>query len=149
MPLTITTEIVLERPIDEVWRAFDSPENLKRWQPTLEAFETVSGTPGHPGAVSRLTYLEGGRQVVLTETVVVRREPDHFAGSYDTGQATNRVANHFVAIDAGRTRWRLECEFAFRGAWKLLTPFVRGAIERRTRADVERFKECLEAGRFD
>lgn len=149
MPLQFTTEVVLERPIHEVWRAFDSTENMKRWQPTLESFVHVSGTPGQPGAVSRLTYLEGKRTVVLTETVSERREPEYFAGSYDSGMACNRIANHFVAIDGNRTQWKMECEFVFRGVWKLLTPLFRGAIEQRTRQDVERFKECLESGKLD
>lgn len=149
MAIRFTTEVVLERPLGEVWRAFDSTENMKRWQPTLESFEPVSGTPGQPGAVSRLTYLEGKRQVVLTETISERRELEYFAGTYDSGMALNRIANHFAAVDAERTHWRMECEFAFRGLWKVAAPLFRGAIERRTREDLERFKECLEAGRFD
>ncbi len=148
MPLSFTTEVVLERPIRDVWRAFDSVENMKVWQPTLQSFETVSGTPGQPGAVSRLTYLEGKRRIVLTESITERREPEYFAGSYDRGMAENRIANHFVAVDPTRTQWRMECEFVFRGFWKLLTPLFRGAIEKRTRQDVHRFKECLEAGSF-
>lgn len=149
MSLQFTTEVVLERPIAEVWRAFDSTENMKRWQPTLESFDHVSGEPGQPGAVSRLTYLEGKRTVVLTETVRERREPEYFAGSYDSGMAFNRIANRFAAIDGNRTQWRMECEFVFRGFWKLLTPLFRKAIEQRTREDIQRFKECLEAGKFD
>jgi uncharacterized protein YndB with AHSA1/START domain len=149
MPLRFTTEVVLERSIGEVWRAFDSPANLKRWQPTLESFEPVSGTPGQPGAVSRLTYQEGKRTVVLTETVSERREPGYFAGAYDSGMALNRIANHFVAVDAGRTQWRMECEFVFRGFWRLLAPLFRRAIEQRTREDIERFKQCLESGTLD
>lgn len=149
MPIRFTTELVLERPIADVWRAFDNPENMSRWQPTLESFEPVSGTPGQPGAVSRLTYLEGKRQMVLVETITARREPGHFAGTYDSGMAINRMVNHFIALDTGRTHWKIECEFVFSGVWRLLTPFFRAPIERRTRTDVERFKECLEAGRFE
>jgi len=148
MPIQITTELVLERPIGEVWRAFDSPDNMRRWQPTLESFEPVEGTPGQPGAVSRLTYLEGKQRMVLLETITERREPEHFAGTYASGMATNRMVNRFVALDSTRTHWQVECEFVFHGAWRFLAPFFRASIERRTRADVERFKECLETGRF-
>lgn len=149
MSLHFTSELVLERPIATVWRAFDSPENLKRWQPTLESFEPVSGTPGQPGAVSRLVYREGKREVVMTEHVTERREPEHFAGYYDTGMARNDIVNRFTAIDANRTQWKLECEFHFRGVWRFLAPLFRGAIERRTCADTQRFKECLERGELD
>ncbi len=149
MPMRFTTELVLERSIAQVWQAFDSPEQMQAWQPTLESFEAVTGTPGQPGAVSRLTYLEGKRTMVLVETITERREPELFAGTYDSGMALNRMTNRFSALDADRTHWKIECEFVFRGFWRLLAPFFRAPIERRTRADVERFKEWLEAGRFE
>jgi len=97
MPIRFTTELVLERPIAEVWRAFDDPGNMPRWQPTLESFETVSGTPGQPGAVSRLTYAEGKHQMVLVETITERREPGYFAGTYASGTTINRMVNRFMA----------------------------------------------------
>ena len=74
MKLTIETE--LNRSRTAVWRAFDNPENVKKWQPTLQSFAAQSGTPGQPGAVSKLTYQENGREVVLIETIISRSEPE-------------------------------------------------------------------------
>jgi uncharacterized protein YndB with AHSA1/START domain len=56
MPQRFTSELQTARPVEMVWKAFDHPDNLHRWQPTLVSFTPVSGTPGRPSAVSRLTY---------------------------------------------------------------------------------------------
>jgi len=139
-------EVALERDRAAVWKAFDNPDNMKKWQPTLESFERVSGTPGQPGAVSRLTYKEGKRTIVLTETITLRREPEEFGGTYDSGTALNEIHNRFEEAGARRTRWIVTSDFQFRGFWRLLGPLLRGAIRKRTIEDLSRFKQKLESG---
>jgi hypothetical protein len=146
MRLTITTD--LDRPRDVVWRAFDNPGNMRIWQPTLEEFEPVSGTPGQPGSVARLTYREGKSTIVLTETITARGEPDSFAGYYDSGHARNTVSNRFIDLGDGRTRWEMEGDFQFRGFFRLLAPLFRGMVQRRMVDDCRRFKTTLEEGRL-
>lgn len=144
--MRMTVEVTLDKNRQEVWKAFDSTANMRKWQPTLKSFERVSGTPGQVGAVSRLTYDERGRSIVLTETITLRQELVAFAGTYDSGHAVNTVQNSFTEVAPGRTKWVMEADFLFRGFFKLMAPFIRGTIEKRIRADVERFKTLLEAG---
>jgi len=142
----LTFEFLLERGRAAVWRAFDNPDNLKKWQPTLQSFEGISGTPGQPGAVSRLTYREGSRTVVLTETIAIRQEPEEFAGTYDSGMAANTVHNRFEEAGADRTRWIITADFQFQGIWRALGFLFRGSIRKRMVEDLNRFKQLLEAG---
>ena len=58
--------------------------------------------------------------------------------------ATNSIKNHFVVLDAKRTKWVMDCEFEFHGFWKLLGPLMKGAIKKRTSQDVNRFKQMAE-----
>ena len=59
---------------------FDNPDNMKYWQKGLQSFEHVSGTPGQPGAVSKLIYKMGNRMVEMKETITERDLPKTFAG---------------------------------------------------------------------
>jgi hypothetical protein len=142
--MQFTVETVIEASREAVWKAFDNPSNLKRWQPTLQSFEAVSGAPGLPGAVSRLIYKEHGREIVLTETISLRREPEEFAGEYDSGTAANAVHNRFEPLGSGRTRWTMNASFRFRGGWRFFTWLFRGAIAKRLREDCDRFKALAE-----
>ena len=80
MKYTVETEINL--PIARVVELFDDPENLKHWQPGLLSFEPISGTPGQPGAKSKLKYKMGKRDIEMVETISVRNFPDEFSGTY-------------------------------------------------------------------
>ena len=51
-------EVVIDAGRETVWRLFDDPDNLSKWQPTLKAFTPTSGIPGQPGATADLVYEE-------------------------------------------------------------------------------------------
>ncbi|HNO23164.1 MAG TPA: SRPBCC family protein [Leptospiraceae bacterium] len=75
-----SVEIEINLPIARVIELFDNPDNLQKWQPGLLSFEHLSGTPGQPGAKSRLTFRMGRGKMIMTETVTVRNLPDEFSG---------------------------------------------------------------------
>jgi hypothetical protein len=144
--MQLAFDYVLGRNRTEVWKAFDNPDNMKKWQPTLTSSELLSGTAGRPGAVSRLTYREDDRLIVLTETITVRQEPEAFGGTYESEMATNGIHNRFEPEGPWTTRWRVTVDFRFRGMWRVLGPLFRRVIAKRTGADLERFKALLESG---
>jgi len=140
-----TVDVVINAPLALVWRVFDDPDNMPKWQPTLKSFEHKSGTPGQPGAVSELTYDENGREFVMTETITERREQDFLAGVYTSSVGTTLIVNHFVAIDDNSTRWSMWCNFQFKGLMKVMSLFMAGSIRKRTNCDLERFKLLAES----
>lgn len=146
--MRITETVVIDKPLNEVWEAFDNPQNLKVWQPTLETFEHLSGQPGQPGARSRLVYKEGKRTIEMTETVA-ERGANHLSGMYEVGGSvsatTNRVDNTFETVD-GSTRWTVASEFRFSGMERFIMPFMKPMFAKRTREDMQRFKEMVEGG---
>jgi hypothetical protein len=142
-------KFTLELPIDqsraEVWKAFDNPENMKTWQPTLVSFDRISGTHGQPGAVSRLTYEENGRQFTLIEKVIYREEPNRLDGAYENDFADNTVRNTFVEQGSDQTLWVVETEYKFKTLiMRILGPVMKKNFVLRTQKDMERFKEMVE-----
>ena len=137
-------ETVIDASLDTVWAAFDNPDNMARWQQNLESFRHVSGEPGQPGAVSELRYDEKGKEVILTETITERRDPDFLAGTYDSPMGKTLIVNHFEAVDENSTRWTFWCNFTFKGFMKVMSLLVSGVIRKRTEADMERFKLMVE-----
>ena len=138
-------EVVIDANLDEVWAAFDDPENMGRWQANFASYTHKSGEPGQPGAVAELVFTEKGRPVVLTETITERRVPDFLAGTYESRHGSTLIVNHFEAIDERRTRWTSWCNFRFRGTMKFLSLLVAGSIRKRTQGDMERFKLMVES----
>ena len=140
-----TSEITLDLPRERVIELFDSTENLYQWQPGLQSFEPLEGEPGQAGARSRLVYDENGRQVEMIETIVRREFPDDFTATYEAKGVKNRVANCFVEEAPGHTRWVMDNEFKFSGLMALMGLFMRGAIQKQTLRDMNRFKAFAES----
>ena len=138
-------ELPLQKSRDEVWKAFDNPENTKIWQPSLVNFETSIGIQGQPGAVSKLTYKEGKREFSLIEKVTHRAEPDRFDVVYENEFADNSVKNTFVVVNDNETLWRMEVEFKFKTLiMKFIGPSMKTNYILRTERDMQRFKEFVE-----
>jgi hypothetical protein len=138
-------QLPIERSCALVWKAFDSPENMKEWQPSLISFETISGTQGQPGAVSRLTYKEREREFSLMERVTYREDQHRLDGVYENNFADNTIRNTFVAQGPGQTLWKVETEFKFKTLiMRILGTIMKKNFVLRTRKDMERFKAFVE-----
>lgn len=142
MKYTVETEINL--PIARVIELFDEPENLKKWQPGLIKFEHISGTPGQPGAKSRLVFKMGKGEMEMIETVTVRNLPDEFSGTYEVKNVFNIVKNRFLPISENRTKYISESEFQFKGFMKLIAFFMPGAFKKQSQKYLNLFKEFAE-----
>jgi hypothetical protein len=133
-------EIVIDADQQSVWATFDKRENMKAWQPTLEAFTSVSGENGQPGAVAELVYDENGRKVKLIETITERREPHFMAGTYESDIGSALIVNHFEDIGEGRTRWIMYGNHSFKGVFRLLGIFFAGSVRKRNEDLMNSFK---------
>ena len=139
-------ELPINKPRAEVWKTFDNVENMKKWHPSLISFEPVSGTPGQPGAISKLTYNEGGREFALIENITYRDEPSAFDGVYENKFANNIVRNKFIEQGKEQTLWVMENEFVFKTLlMKIMGPIMKKNFVTRTQRDMERFKELAES----
>ena len=142
--MKLKTEVIIDADRDTVWRLFDNPDNLSKWQPTLKSFTHKAGNPGQSDSVSELVYDEKGREVVMTETITARREPDFLAGTYESKWGSAVVVNHFENTGDGQTRWVGYWNHRFRGVMKILSLFMAGSIRKRSQDDMQRFKLFVE-----
>jgi hypothetical protein len=143
--MKFTLQLPINKTRAEVWKAFDNPENMKRWQPSLVSFDRIGGTQGQPGAVSRLTYEENGRQFSLIEKVTHREEPRRLDGVYENDFADNTIKNTFIEQGNDHTLWTLQTEYKFKTfLMRILGPIMKKNFIARTQRDMERFKEMVE-----
>ena len=140
-----STEVTIDLPRERVIELFDSFDNLVKWQPGLRSYEHLSGTPGEPGAKTRLRYDEDGREMEMIETVLKRDLPDEFTGTYEAKGVYNWVSNRFYEAGPDQTRWVLDTEFKFSGLiMTFMGIFMRGSFPKRTLETMNMFKAFAE-----
>ncbi len=146
MAIEYTCELEIDLPRERVIALFDSVENLYKWQKGLQSFEHVSGEPGQVGAVSKLTFNNGGRKMEMVETITRRELPERFDGLYTMKNVRNVNGNRFVEVAPGRTKWISEQVFEFSGFMKLFGLLFRGAFPKQTQKFMQAFKDFAEKG---
>jgi len=70
-----TTEILIDKPISEVIKKFNSADNLKHWQEGLVSTEHISGIPNQLGAKMKLNFSFGKRKMEIIETITKQEFP--------------------------------------------------------------------------
>ena len=139
-----TTEIDINKPIEKVIELFDNPDNMGQWMEGLLSFEPLSGTPGQPGAKSRLKFKMGKREIEMTETILTRNLPDEFTGTYEAKGVFNIVKNKFVQLTDKKTRYITEQEFQFKGFMKIIAFLMQGAFKKQSMKYLTDFKKFAE-----
>lgn len=78
--MKIKIDIVIDADRETVWRSFDNPENMKKWQPMLQTV-TESRKPD---------FIAGTCESAVTNAVIV----NHFEDVGDETTRWNLYANH-------------------------------------------------------
>ena len=138
--------IEVDRPLKDVYAAFNNPENMPRWLAGLQRTEQISGRAGEVGSKTRQIYLERGRTVELIETMTAHEPMKRMSGNLE-GPGMN-CAIHIEFVDKGdRSVVIARTEMQSRSfMMSLMLPFIRGAVRKRQSGDLHRFKKLMEAG---
>ncbi|GAA1882468.1 hypothetical protein GCM10009715_31080 [Paeniglutamicibacter psychrophenolicus] len=143
--MEFTQELTVSLPRQRFIELFDDPENLKEWQKGLISFEGVTGTPGEPGATSRLTYRQGRGTMEMIETVTRRDLPEAFDGTYDAKGVHNVCRNEFHDLDGSATRWVAHNVFEFTGFMRVVALLFGPMFKKQSLKMMTAFKEFAEA----
>ena len=139
-----TNEVEINQPLDKVIELFDNPDNLDKWQPGFVSFESLGGTPGQPGAKSKLKYKVGRREIEMIETITERNLPHSFHGTYETKGMQSDLRNFFTETAPGKTKWRSETESKLSGMMKLIGWLMPSAFKKQSQKYLDMFKTFAE-----
>lgn len=131
---------------DEVVKFFADPAYLGEYQDGFVSKELVEGEAGHDGAISKMMYKQGGREMELTETILANKLPDSFEASYHHIHMDNFMRCKFTELDRNLTRYEYEFEYT-RINWfmpKLMAILFPGMYRKQGEKWMRQFKEFVE-----
>lgn len=143
--MKLSYQMIINKPVKEVWDYFDDEKNLPKWLENLKSFEHVSGEAGSPGAVSHHNYLENGKEFTLVETIKERVPYEKFTGTMNHKTMNTDIEHYFTDLQDGRTSISCNMDVKFNTfVFKLLGPFMKGMMSKRMMGDFNRLKDCIE-----
>ena len=139
--------VVIERPIEEVFAFVTDPNNDSLWQSrTLETEQTSEGAVD-VGTTWRNISKFLGRRIDTTMEVTENEPPRRQCVRVTSGPIPGEGCYLFEpAEDGGSTRFTQNLEAEVGGFFRLAEPLVARAIRRQFEADMATLKDVLEAG---
>ena len=143
MKYTFETEINTPRAI--VAELAGNPDNRKYWMEGLESDEHLSGTPGTPGATSRLVFKTGKVTITMIGTVLVRNLPEELSERFEASNVVTHATTRFVSLSPHKTQYISEQAFHFKGLFNTLVGWLlQGEFKKQTLRHMEHFKRFAE-----
>lgn len=138
--------IEIKKPILLVTELFADTNSLKEYQDGFVRKELVSGQEGKNGAISKMYYKYGSRDMILTETIINNNLPDSFEAFYHHKHMDNTMKCQFKALDTNLTKYEYEFEYT-RMNWimpKLIAILFPGMYRKQGEKWIRQFKEFVE-----
>lgn len=130
---------MIERPLDEVWAAFDDPDAMVEWQGNLVAYEQVSDD------VSRQTVRNAGINQELTVTLLEHEAPSLAKSRYEGAQVPFEVTNTFTALGDDSTEWLAVMDLKLNLLTKALGPVLKPVMTELIKRNGRDFKHYVES----
>ena len=93
---------------------FKDPGRVKHWMEGLEKIEHISGVPGEVGAKSDFYFLNKGKVMKISETILEQNLPQQIKFGYQSGMGYNEVEMVFEEIDANSVKQTSNSYFEMR-----------------------------------
>ena len=138
------TDIIIEKPIDEVMELFKNPDNLKHWQSGLQSTKLLKGKSGEKGAKRKLKINIEGRQVTMIETITKCDLPHHWHARYTSNNMRSFQENYFESKGENQTYWKTTSRFEFQGYMRIVGSVLPGIFKRRSERVMKDFKTFAE-----
>ena len=144
MAVDVVTEIVIDRPRDEVARFAGDPSSAPKWYVNIKAVEWKTAPPVALG--SRVAFVAQflGRRLAYTYEVVELVPGERLVMRTAEGPFPMETTYTWEAESEGRTRMTLRNRGEPAGFSKLFAPLMGYAIRRANRKDLTRLKSLLE-----
>jgi len=140
------TEIIVDKPLDDVMDLFKNPDNLKSWQRGLRSTKLLKGENGKEGAKRKLKINLEGRNITMIETITKCDLPHHWHAKYSSNGLVSFQYNYFEAKNNSQTYWKTTSEFRFSGFMKIVGNVLPGLFKRRSETVMKDFKAFAEKG---
>jgi len=138
--------IDIEQSVEIVTSLFMDPEKIGEYQEGFVKKVLEQGKAGQAGAISKMYYNYGKREMVLTETIITNNLPHSFEAFYHHKHMDNTMHCAFMPLKNGKTRYSVKVHYT-RINWvmpKLMAILFPSMYRKPAKKWMENFKHLAE-----
>jgi len=137
-------EVVINKPIDEVFAFIADGTNNAKWRPGVVEGSLKEGTPSALGAVYKQTLRVGHRTVAGDYKITVLEPKKQLSFAVIAGPA-RPTGDYYLSETSEGTKLRLVLDFQPKGLLRLIGPMINKTMQREV-AQLAALKSVLESG---
>src|SRR3954451_13594045 len=145
MNVDVSSEIVIERPRDEVAGYSSNPDNAPTWYVNIRTVEWKTPPPARVGSQIAFVAHFLGRRLAYTYEVVELVPNERLVMRTADGPFPMETTYTWEALDAGATRMTLRNRGRPAGFSAVVGPFVAAAMRRANQKDLAALRARLES----
>jgi ribosome-associated toxin RatA of RatAB toxin-antitoxin module len=141
----ITDSIIIDRPVEEVWRFVSDVSNTPKWfQGTMEVRQR-SERPLAVGTMFEADVHSRGRSLVFGTRCAVLNPNDEVTWEFTAGLTKGSTDTwRMEPIDETSTRLTRVFDLKVSGAWRLIQPIIARGTKRAHAAEIHNVKRIVE-----
>lgn len=139
-----TSEIIIDKPIENVIPLFDNHDNMFKWMKGLKKVTPLTVIQGEVNSKMEMYFELGKRKFHILETILEKNLPSHMSCKYKSIGMENIVHIHFEPIKHNQTRYITESNFKFKGIFVLMKFFSAKMFKEQSYKYLEDFKHFAE-----
>lgn len=144
MAVDVTTEVLIDRPVEDVSRYAADPSNAPEWYANIESVRWETEPPVQVGSRASFVARFLGRRLAYTYEVVELVPGERLVMRTEQGPFPMETTYTWEPASSGSTRMTLRNRGEPAGFSKLATPFMAPAVRRANGKDLAALKALLE-----
>jgi uncharacterized protein YndB with AHSA1/START domain len=111
--MTLSCEVIINKPIQPVWDYVNDPNNLPLWLNDFVRYEHLTGDQNAPkvGDTSNHTYSQNGKEFTMKETITGYNPPYYIKLFMTSAWFDMDIENTYEEVSAGQTKLLATADF--------------------------------------
>lgn len=141
------SKVTINKPVAEVWRFIDNPDNLTKWLTGFIKFEPISGVLGTVGAKAKHIYEMNGKRFEMIEEITSRVENKEFSGVLTHAMMVSKIKMLFKEAGNNSTEVESSADTTLKSfGMRVMSFLIKRSFQKRQDEDLKRLKEVIESG---
>lgn len=102
--VSYSTEVVVNKPVDETWDAFMNQDLMSKWLEGLQSIKVIKGDATTPGSTYEVKVIQQDQEIVMTETLTDYKEKELYAFTLDGNGMTSTQEVKFEPEGTNQTK---------------------------------------------